>query len=361
MRVLITGAEGFLGWHLRARLQASTDYDVVAVGRPNWNELPRLAQGADVVVHLAGVNRGEPTEVEHGNVALARDLAEALRSVSPPPRIIYASSVQSGNGTPYGNGKALAGQVLAQAADLIGSVMIEAYLPNLFGEGGLPDYNSFVATFVDRIVRGERVNLADRELQLMHAQDAAKVLLRAFDGPADPLRPAGVPTTVAETFDGLMSLHDTYRTGEIPPIGSKHQLDLLNTLRHRMFEQQRFHRLVRREDERGALVETVRAHSSPGQSFVSTTRPGATRGEHFHLRKIERFVVVAGEARISLRRLFTEHRVEIAVRGDEPVAVDMPTGWAHNIVNTGSEVLVTAFWTNELFDPSDADTYPEGV
>jgi len=105
----------------------------------------------------------------------------------------------------------------------------------------------------------------------------------------------------------------------------------------------------------------VRAHGGQGQTFVSTTKPGITRGEHFHLRKIERFVVLRGEARISLRRMFADDVVSFDVTGDAPAVVDMPTMWVHNITNTGASELTTLFWTHELFDPAAPDTFPDTV
>ena len=138
-------------------------------------------------------------------------------------------------------------------------------------------------------------------------------------------------------------------------------VDLFNTLRSARFPVGAPIPLTPRIDDRGRLVEAVRSHGGPGQSFVSTTRPGITRGEHFHLRKIERFVVIGGRARISLRRLFTDEVVSFDVTGETPVAVDMPTMWVHKIINTGDGELTTLFWSNELFDPAAPDTFPELV
>ena len=163
------------------------------------------------------------------------------------------------------------------------------------------------------------------------------------------------------TKDFLTSQYDVYRHGEIPALPSRLHVNLFNTLRAAMFPARYPMQLVRRTDPRGSLVETVRAHGSEGQTFISTTVPGITRGQHFHLRKAERFVVVGGQARISLRRVLTDEAVSFDVDGASPVVVDMPTLWTHNITNTGAGELTTMFWTNELFDPEDADTYAEEV
>lgn len=361
MRVVVTGAAGFVGWHTRLRLRARTDHDVVAVSRATWPDLQDLVAGADAVVHVAGVNRGPDDEVAAGNVALAQDVADALDAAPAGVRVVYANSVQAGNGTPYGTAKAQAAKVLGAAAEARGGTCVDVLLPNVYGEHGRPDYNSFVATFVHAVARGTTPQVVDREVELLHVQDAAQSLLDGLTGPTRQERPTGDPTTVATVLRTLQDLDALYRTGDVPPLAGDLDRHLLSTLRAATFLDRAPLRLTPRTDERGSLVEVVRAHGVAGQTFVSSTRPGVTRGEHFHLRKMERFVVVGGRARIALRRVFTDDVVAFDVSGDEPVAIDMPMGWAHNITNTGDQDLTTLFWTSELFDPADPDTVPEPV
>lgn len=362
MRVVVTGADGFLGWHTRVRAHALTDHEVVPVAQADWVQLPQLVAGADAVVHIAGVNRGSEDEVEAGNVQLAEDLVDALRSAGSAPVVVYANSVQAGNGTPYGSGKARAGQVLSRYAGAVAARFVDVVLPNLFGEHGRPDYNSFVATFAHRISRGLPVEVVDREVELLHVQAAAAAVVAGVDTTADAVvRPVGETTTVVAVKDAFERFHGVYRGGDIPLLRSPFEVNLFNTLRAAMFPHSYPIPLLRRTDPRGSLVETVRCHGGQGQTFFSTTRPGITRGQHFHLRKVERFVVVAGTAQISLRKVLTDETVTFRVSGDIPTIVDMPTLWAHNITNTGDTELLTMFWSNELFDPHDPDTYPEDV
>jgi len=361
MRVLLTGADGFLGWHSRVRLRALTDHEIVPVARANWSELGRLAQGVDAIVHIAGVNRATPAEVEHGNVELAASVAAAARGAGSSPRIVFANSIQAGNDSPYGTAKAMASDVLEAAANEIGSAYVDVRLPNLFGEHGRPRYNSFVATFVDAVIKGERPAIDDRGVALLHAQDAAQSLIDAVTTCDKQLRPAGTDTTVQSVFDLLTAHNDLYTGGDIPPLPGKFETDLFNTLRAGLFPGHYPIVLTAHSDNRGRLVETVRAHGGQGQTFVSTTLPGITRGEHFHLGKVERFVVLSGQARISLRRVFTEEIVTFDVSGETPAVVDMPTMWVHNITNIGDTELTTLFWTQTLFDPAAPDTYWEPV
>lgn len=362
MKVLITGAAGFLGWHTRVRFAAVGGHEVVAVTRSEWDRLPELIGDVDAVVHVAGVNRGSDLEVREGNIALARDVASALTSAAGHPALVFANSIQSGNDTAYGIGKQAATELLAAAATAHGSPFVDVRLPNLFGEHGLPRYNSFVATFVDAVIDGRPPQVDDRPIALLHVQAAAQALLNAVADPtAATVEPVGTATSVADVLDRLVRFHALYQSGDVPPLTSDLDVDLFNTLRAGLFPAHYPIPLVQRADHRGALVEVVRAHGGQGQTFVSTTRPGITRGEHFHLHKVERFVVLAGRARISLRRLHHRDVIDFDVDGDTPVVIDMPTMWVHNITNIGTTELTTLFWTNELFDPNRPDTYPEPV
>lgn len=361
MRVLVTGADGFLGWHLRVLLRATTDHDVVGIGRREWATLGDLVPSVDAVVHVAGANRGPDDEVEATNVELAEDLAAAVRRSTAPVAVVYANSAQAGNGSAYGNGKLRASQILRSAVEGVGGPYTDVVLPNLFGEHGRPGYNSFVATFAHGVVDGADLQVTDRAVDLLHVQQAAQVLVDALTGPGGTVAPRGLATSVVEVLERLRTHWSVYSVGEIPPLPDQLSIDLFNTVRAVAFARRPAIALTRRADERGALVETVRAHGSEGQTFFSSTVPGVTRGQHFHLRKFERFVVVGGSARISLRRVLTDTVVDVDVSGEDPVAIDMPTGWAHKITNTADSALTTMFWTNELFDPDDTDTYPETV
>lgn len=361
--VALTGAGGFLGWHTRAALRESdAQVATVQVGeRFDADAAAKAISGASRVIHLAGVNRATDAEVRDGNAAFAQQLGEALgRADNPPATVVYANSTQASNGTTYGEAKAEAGRVLAAAAATVGAEFVDLRLPNLFGEHGRPFYNAVTATFCHLLAMGEQPNVQqDKELTLLHAQDAADLLTGHV--------PTAQQSTLEqhETVSGLLrrlrAQAQTYRAGEIPDVASKFDRDLFNTYRSYTFPAQAPVKLTRHADARGSFFEIIRTHGGPGQSSFSTTAPSISRGDHFHRRKVERFTVLAGQARISLRRLFTAEVFDFDVDGDQPVAVDMPTGWAHKITNTGETVLYTSFWANEIFDPEYPDTIAEAV
>jgi UDP-2-acetamido-2,6-beta-L-arabino-hexul-4-ose reductase len=366
MKVAITGGFGFLGWHTASRLRALSGIDAVRIGRAEYADPTRLRvalDGVDAVLHLAGVNRAESdVAVEQGNVGLARDLADALARQERPVDVVYANSVQADLDNPYGRGKAAAAELLGATVQAAGGHFADLLLPNLFGEHGRPAYNSFVATFAHEVAAGRRPTLTgDRELPLLHAQDAARELLDSV-GRTERRAIGGETRGIGEVLALLDRAHELYATrGEIPPLPGRFEVNLFNTYRAAAFPGMWPLSPQVHADGRGELFETVRAHGGTGQAFVSTTRPGQMRGDHYHLHKVERFFVVKGEAEISLRRLLHDDVVTFRLSGDTPSFVDMPTLWVHNIRNVGSSELVTMFWADQLLDPDNPDQYPEKV
>lgn len=362
MKVAITGGRGFLGWHTACRLLATRGITPVLLGRGEFVDAPGMVNAlrdVDVVIHLAGVNRAESDDaVERGNIYLARALDAALgeRAV----HIVFANSIQTDLNNAYGRGKKAAAELLKARPGTLADVL----LPNLFGEHGRPGYNSFVATFAHEVAKGRQPSVSgDRAIPLLHAQDAAEALIvAAEDRAAAEVRPEAEPHGISETLDLFNEFHTTYaRAGDIPDVSTKFRRDLFNTYRAALWPHGYPILKPVHSDNRGDLIETVRSHGGQGQAYVSSTKPGQTRGEHYHLRKIERFVVFKGEAEIRLRRLFHDEVLTFRVSGDAPAHLDMPTMWVHNIVNVGSEDVITAFWADQLLDPDNPDQYPMKV
>lgn len=358
----MTGARGFLGWHTRAALkETSTTVQSVAVGDNFDADAAARAASSDRFIHIAGVNRGSEVDVAEGNVHFAEQAASAIVTAEPPPSVVsFANSTQSTNGTVYGESKARAAGILASAAERVGAEFVDLHLPNLFGEHGRPFYNAVTSTFCQLLADGEEPTVEhDKELTLLHAQDAADALIGA--APATTVESLSAQETVSGLLGRLRGVSAVYAEGEIPDIASPFSRNLFNTYRSYTFPTHAPVRISRNADARGSFFEIVRSRGGSGQSSFSTTVAGVTRGDHFHRRKIERFTVLSGRAVIRLRRLFTEDVIEFHVDGESPVAIDMPTMWSHSIQNTGHQLLYTAFWTNDIFDPSAPDTIDEAV
>jgi UDP-2-acetamido-2,6-beta-L-arabino-hexul-4-ose reductase len=365
MKIGITGADGLLGFHLRAYLRACTQHEVRLANRQVFDDpllLRGFVDGLDGIVHLAGVNRGSDDVVEQGNVDSARSLVNALAAVGGRPAVVFANSTHVDRDTPYGRGKRAAAGLLAGWAASVDAHFIDLVLPHVFGEFGRPFYNSVVSTFCHQLAKGLTPEIhVDGDVELVHAQDvAAHCVQRVVEGVGGQVRIEGAAMKVSALLARLQSLNDAYRAQVMPDIVKPLDMRLFNTLRSYLFPDFYPVGLQLRTDPRGSLFEAVKAHQG-GQTFLSTTHPGITRGNHFHLRKVERFLVLKGKAEIRLRKLFSDEVSVFAVNGEEPCYVDMPTCHTHSITNTGTDELITLFWSNEFFDPADPDTYAEMV
>ena len=366
-RIAITGAGGFVGWHTAVRLRAEHRVDPVRLGRQDFEDaerLGRLLADIDTVIHLAGVNRAESDEaVEQGNVDVAERLSEALSKLGRPVHLVYGNSIQSTLDHAYGRGKSRAADLLRRAVESGQGSFADVLLPNIFGEHGRPHYNSFVSTFSHEVARGRKPQvIGDKQVPLLHAQGAAEVLISmAHNRRSVTLAPDGEHHGVSEVLGMLVEFHEKYAQGQIPALPTKFAVDLFNTYRSYLFPQHYPFQSTVHADSRGELFETVRFHGGTGQSFVSTTNPGITRGDHFHLSKIERFFVIKGRAEIAMRRVYDDEVVRFDVSGGDRSFVDMPTMWVHNITNIGNDELITMFWTDQLLDPAAPDTYWEST
>lgn len=370
-RIVVTGAGGLLGWHCLVRLHARNcaarfrgepaPYDLVPVDRATFNDpncLGGAVEGAAAVLHFAGVNRGTEAEVETGNIDIATRLAEACGTSGAAPRIVYANSTHAASDTPYGRSKRRAGEILADAVPRFTNLV----LPHIFGEGARPFYNNVTATFIHQVMRGEtpEVNPEGR-VQLLHAGAAVEAAIGAFEGGAfGELRPAPRPMGVGALLARLQDMHAAYGANLFPDLSDPFDLALFNSYRAALYPEGFPRPLKLNADARGVLFEAAKGGGG-GQTFLSWTEPGVTRGNHFHLDKVERFLVLEGEAVIRIRRVPDGPVWEYRVDGRQPAAVDMPTLHTHSIENVGRTPLLTLFWTQAVFDPAAPDTYTDPV
>lgn len=371
MKIVVTGAGGLLGHHASVRLHAancaarfkgqSEPYILVGLDRAAFSDDSRLidaVNGADAVLHFAGVNRASDTDVASGNPDIARRLVNACRTAGSAPHIVYANSTHAANDSVYGKSKRIAGEILSEGSggytDLI--------LPHIFGEGARPHYNNVTATFIAQVIAGDspEVNPEGR-VALLHAGEAAQIAINAaVEGTTGVITPAALPVSVVDLLTKIERFHADYNANLFPDLTDPFDLALFNSYRAALYPDQYPKMLRLNSDARGALFEASRGGGG-GQTFLSWTHPGVTRGDHFHLDKVERFLVVEGEAIIRIRPVLGDTIWECRVSGDAPAAIDMPTLHTHNIVNVGDKPLLTLFWTNAVFDPAAPDTYADPV
>lgn len=366
-RIAVTGFDGFVGWHVRCAARARWGGDIVGLGIEEFADPTLMDAGladVDAVIHLAGVNRAEdPAEIERTNPWLAEQLVASLRRLDRPVPVVYGNSIHSFGDTVFGVAKRKSAEILAAWGEEVGAAVMDVAMPNLFGEHGLPNYNSVVATFCHTIAGGGSPSVVDdKELPLLYVGEVADRLLDLAVSPrGGQVLLEGRSTWVSEVASRLTTIASDYRTGKLPDLSDPFTKQLFNTYRSATFPDHFPIHPAPAEDPRGRLVEAVKASGGEVQVFYSSTNPGFTRGQHWHRHKVERFLVLSGSGTIRLRKLFSDEVVEFPVSGEKPAIVDMPTFWAHSITNTGDVPMVTLFFADELFDPANPDTIPEEV
>lgn len=366
MRIAVTGANGFMGRNLVAHLRTQGGCEVSRITREHGPaEVRDAILGADFIFHFAGVNRPR-TEAEFfsGNVGFTRDLCDTLLEGGRRTPIVFASSIHAESDTPYGRSKREAEEVLMRYAEAAGARVAIYRLPHVFGKWSRPNYNSVVATFCHNIARGLPITITDptRELNLAYIDDVMALFMAELEQTGPPgaeYRPK--PLTHKVTLGRLAELIGSFKTSR----GTLVVPDFADPLVHKLYATYLSYLdagdfaydLEQRVDPRGALAEFVKAPGF-GQLFVSRTKPGVTRGNHYHHTKTEKFLVVEGEAVVRFRRFDGDEVIEYRVRGDNFRVIDIPPGYTHSIENVGDTELITLFWASEIFDPERPDTYP---
>jgi len=364
-RVLVTGASDFLGLNLRQALKRRADsFAVVPFDRTEpVGELTRLLAGADAVCHLDAVYRSnDPSEFETVNVGLTRGIIARLEAAGNRPAIVYASSTRSGDPTPYGQSRLAAEKLLEGYAQRTLASLTVLRLPNEFGKWCRPDHASVVATFCHRVAHGQEPEVHDsgHMLSLAYIDDIVGAVVRALETPLPGTHLASVePTfsiTVGELAGKIRGFASTRQNLIVPNFADDLTRRLYATYLSYLDGPQFSYALSKRSDARGELAEYFKS-SCFGQVFVSRTRPGITRGNHYHDTKTEKFCILDGEALIRFRHMVTGERVKHRVKGEEFRVVDIPPGWTHSIENVGATDLIVLFWASEIFDPEHPDTF----
>ncbi len=369
INVGITGQSGFIGTHLYNYLGLKKDINRIPFKDEffdNETILDNFVAQCEVIVHLAAMNRhNDPQMIYDTNVGLVNKLITSLQRTGSKAHLLISSSTQEDRENLYGKSKKECRKLLAKWAQESGGKFTGLVIPNVFGPFGNPFYNSFIATFSHLITKSEEPTVeVDANIDLIYVQDLIQKIFEIIQNKeyGNEYRIDSIATAkVTEVLARLNEFNNQYvNNGIFPKFANYFDLCLFNTFRSYIPKDYFPRNLILHSDERGSFVETVKSLDQ-GQFSFSTTKLGITRGNHFHLRKVERFAVIKGEALIQLRRIGTEEVINYKLSGDKPGYVDMPVWYTHNITNVGDDELVTLFWINEFFDPEDSDTFFEEV
>ncbi|MEG2341090.1 MAG: NAD-dependent epimerase/dehydratase family protein [Odoribacter sp.] len=375
MKVGITGQAGFVGTHLYHHLELVEGIECIPFEDAFFQDKQQLCsfvKQCDVIVHLAAMNRHpDPQVIYETNLGLVKQLIGAMEEEKVTPYILFSSSTQEEKENEYGRSKREGRILLEEWAKRNQASFTGMVVPNVYGAFGKPNYNSFIATFCYKLTHNETpqiiqdgtVNLIYvgnlcRHIinRIQYVQKLSKSIIECDYVPYDFEKKVTEILTLLENFRGLY-----FEQGIVPELKDQNEINLFNTFCSYIdFSAFYPRKLIQHTDSRGIFVETIKLGIG-GQVSFSTTVPGITRGNHFHTRKIERFTVIKGKARIQLRRIGTEEILNFVLDGTEPSYVDMPIWYTHNITNIGEEELYTQFWINEWYDPQDGDTYFEPV
>jgi UDP-2-acetamido-2,6-beta-L-arabino-hexul-4-ose reductase len=371
LKIGITGQSGFIGSYLYNTIRLSPEkYKLIEFEKYFFEEaslLDSFVNECDIIVHLAAMNRhSDATVIYETNLRLVELLVQSLSRTDSSAHVLMSSSTQEEQDNLYGQSKKEGRKLFEDWSHNSDGSFTGLIIPNVFGPFGKPDYNSVVATFCHKLTHDEDPQIhQDGQLKLIYVGELVEEIIDLIKSPVKNNITRINPTSKVKVSEMLAMLNryksDYYQKGIIPPLDGTFELNLFNTFRSYIDPITHFPvKFNQHRDARGAFVEIIRLNVG-GQVSFSTTVPGITRGNHFHTRKIERFSVIKGKARIQLRKVGTSEVLDFELAGSEAAYVDMPIWFTHNITNMGNEDLYTIFWINEFYNPEDADTYFEEV
>jgi len=362
MRVLVTGANGFIGKNLIVHLQENGIEAVPFTRDMTQHDLAAALDGVDFVFHLAGVNRPKDTaEFAEGNTGLTEQLCDLIRASGRQIPVLYTSSIQAKADNPYGVSKLAAEEALVALERDTGSPVYLYRLPNVFGKWSRPNYNSAVATFCHNIANDLAIQINDptAPVRLVYVDDVIKDFLRLLDDRrAGVVRPEVSPVytiTVGELADQIRAFKASRVSMVTEAVGTGLTRALYSTYLSFLRPEQFFYTVPVHADPRGRLVEMLKTKDS-GQFSFFTAHPGITRGGHYHHTKSEKFLVIQGKARFGFRHIVTGDTYELFTDGEKPEVVETVPGWSHDITNVGSNEMIVMLWANEVFDRQNPDT-----
>lgn len=362
MRVLVTGADGFIGKNLLVHLREAGIETIPFTRGMSAEDLHAAIEQVEFVFHLAGINRPKDTgEFKTGNAGLTEQLCDAIRRSGRPLPVLYTSSIQAELENPYGSSKREAEAALARLARETPAPVYIYRLPNVFGKWSRPNYNSAVATFCHNVAHGLPITINDpsANIRLVYVDDVVDSFLAALK-----LRPQGLQQmqvapeyaiTVGQLADTLRGFKDRRDSLVVDRVGTGLTRALYATYLSFLPTDQFSYTVPVYADPRGRFVEMLKTEDS-GQVSFFTAGPGVTRGGHYHHSKNEKFLVIQGKASFKFRHIVSGEEYELFTDGAKPEIVVTVPGWSHDITNVGDNEMIVMLWANEIFDRQRPDT-----
>jgi len=368
-KVLITGSEGFVGKNLQVQLRRRGDIEIIPFDKEHsLDYLKEAVDKAEFIFHLAGENRPkDPANFMKVNKGLTETLTELVTQTGKKIPIAYTSSIQAELDNEYGKSKKAAEDVLISHSKEANAPVCIFRFPNLFGKWSRPNYNSVVSTFCYNIAHDLEISISDekKEIELTYIDDVVDAFNQLLDIELDPKKhfyqvEKSFNITLGELAKKIYSFKEMRKTSILPDLSDEFTRDLYSTYLSYLEKDYFSYKVEMKTDNRGMLFELLKS-SHFGQIFVSTTKPGITRGNHYHDTKVEKFCVISGKADIKFRHILNNEIISYKVSGEKIEIIDIPPGYTHSIENIGDTEMITLFWANEMFDPKRPDTYYESV
>ncbi|WP_392454630.1 NAD-dependent epimerase/dehydratase family protein [Chryseomicrobium aureum] len=362
LRIAITGANGFIGKNLTSELKNQGYINLAVITRDtNEEEMKSILKDVEFVFHLAGINRPiSESEFEKGNKDFTRKILDTLDELNNTVPLVVSSSTQATNDNAYGLSKKAAEQAVEKYSK-DNDVECGIYrLPNVFGKWSKPNYNSAIATFCHNIALDLPIQVNDPnvELTLVYIDDVVKEFIKCLDGMDTLYREVPVvhKKKLGEIVELIYSFKASRENRSVPKLDDPFEKKLYSTYLSFLPEDQFNYELKMNVDQRGSFTEFIKTVDR-GQVSINISKPGITKGNHWHHTKNEKFLVVSGHGVIRFRKPDEEKIIEYFVSGEKLEVVDIPVGYTHNIENLGETDMVTVMWVNEPFDPENPDTY----
>ncbi|ANQ53653.1 capsular polysaccharide biosynthesis protein CapF [Thermosipho sp. 1070] len=365
MKILVTGAKGFIGKNLVVELKNRGYEEIFEYDKDTGKDLlEKYARECNFVYHLAGVNRPKnEKEFMEGNFGFISELLNLLKKYNNKSPILMTSSIQAERDNPYGKSKKAGEDLLFNYSAETGAKVLIYRLPNVFGKWSRPNYNSAIATFCYNISRDLPIKVNDPNvvLTLVYIDDVVNEFINALESRETKRGkfcevPVKYTKKLGEIVDLLYSFKKSREEKNIPDMSDEFTKKLYSTYLSFLPENKFSYELKMNIDHRGSFTEFIRTIDR-GQISVNIIKPGVVKGNHWHHTKNEKFLVVSGKGVIRLRKINSDKVIKYYVSGDKLEVIDIPPGYTHNIENIGSTDLVTIIWANELFDPEKPDTY----